>query len=156
MKKKLINLNDNKVSEIEISDKIFGIKVYPDLIHQYIRYQNAKARQGSHKTKTRSEVRGRSKKPFSQKKILRVIEGKIFDVVVDIRKNSKSFGKFKSVILSDKNKKQIYMKQGDILIFHATLIHRGIFYTNQKERRLLQCFDCIPTDKYNILKNIEI
>ena len=29
MKKKLINLNDNKVSEIEISDKIFGIKVYP-------------------------------------------------------------------------------------------------------------------------------
>ncbi len=59
MKKKLINLNDNKVSEIEISDKIFGIKVYPDLIHQYIRYQNAKFRQGSHKTKTRSEVRGR-------------------------------------------------------------------------------------------------
>lgn len=51
------------------------------------------------------------------------------------------------------NKKKIYMKQGDILIFHATLIHRGIFYTNQKERRLLQCFDCIPTDKYNILKN---
>ncbi len=67
MKKKLINLNDNKVSEIEISDNIFGIKVFPDLIHQYIRYQNAKARQGSHKTKTRSEVRGRSKKPFSQK-----------------------------------------------------------------------------------------
>ena len=53
MKKKLINLNDNKVSEIEISEKIFGIKVYPDIIHQYIRYQNAKARQGSHKTKTR-------------------------------------------------------------------------------------------------------
>ena len=44
------------------------------------------------------------KKPFSQKKILRVIKGKIFDVVVDIRKKSKSFGKFKSVILSDKNK----------------------------------------------------
>ena len=67
MKKKLINLNDNKVSEIEISEKIFGIKVYPDIIHQYIRYQNAKARQGSHKTKTRSEVRGRAKKPFAQK-----------------------------------------------------------------------------------------
>ena len=52
------------------------------------------------------------KKPFSQKKILRVIKGKIFDVVVDIRKNSKSFGKFKSVILSDKNKKQIYIPGG--------------------------------------------
>ena len=52
------------------------------------------------------------KKPFSQKKILRVIKGKIFDVVVDIRKKSKSFGKFKSVILSDKNKKQIYIPDG--------------------------------------------
>ena len=45
----------------------FGIKVLPDLIHQYLRYQNAKSRQGSHKTKSRSEVSGRSKKPFSQK-----------------------------------------------------------------------------------------
>ena len=59
-------LNKN-VSEIEISDSIFGIKVFPDLIHQYIRYQNAKSRQGSHKTKNRSEVSGRSKKPFAQK-----------------------------------------------------------------------------------------
>ena len=74
MKKKLINLNDNKVSEIEISDKIFGIKVYPDLIHQYIRYQNAKARQGRHKTKTRSEVKGKSKKPFAKKE--QVMQGK--------------------------------------------------------------------------------
>ena len=46
---------------------VFGVKKLPDLIHQYIRYQNAKSRQGSHKTKSRSEVSGRSKKPFSQK-----------------------------------------------------------------------------------------
>ncbi len=45
----------------------FGVKLLPDVIHQYIRYQNAKARQGTHKTKTRSEVKGRAKKPFSQK-----------------------------------------------------------------------------------------
>ena len=50
-------------------------------------------------------------------------------------------------------KKKIYIKKGDILIFHATLIHRGIFYINQKNRRLLQCFDCIPNDKYDFLKN---
>ena len=46
---------------------MIGIKTLPDVIHQYIRFQNAKSRQGSHKTKTRSEVSGRSKKPFSQK-----------------------------------------------------------------------------------------
>ena len=67
MKQPVVNLLNKNVSEIDISDSIFGIKVFPDLIHQYIRYQNAKSRQGSHKTKTRSEVNGRSKKPFAQK-----------------------------------------------------------------------------------------
>ena len=51
-------------------------------------------------------------KKFQQEKFVSVVKGKIFDVVVDIRKNSKSFGKFKSVILSDKNKKQIYIPGG--------------------------------------------
>ena len=67
MKKHVVNLMNKKVSEIELPDSIFDIKVFPDLQHQYIRYQNSKSRQGSHKTKTRSEVRGRAKKPFSQK-----------------------------------------------------------------------------------------
>ena len=67
MKKQVVNLSNKGVAEIEIPDSVFGIKVFPDLIHQYIRYQNAKARQGSHKTKSRSEISGRSKKPFAQK-----------------------------------------------------------------------------------------
>ena len=67
MKKQVVNLLNKNISEIEIPDSIFGIKVFPDLIHQYIRFQNAKMRQGSHKTKTRSEVKGKSKKPFAQK-----------------------------------------------------------------------------------------
>ena len=67
MKKPILNLNNKEVGNIDIDSNIFGIKTLPDVIHQYIRYQNAKSRQGSHKTKTRSEVNGRSKKPFSQK-----------------------------------------------------------------------------------------
>ncbi len=67
MKKSVINLKNKTVGDIELDTSIFGVKELPDLIHQYIRYQNAKSRQGSHKTKTRSEVNGRSKKPFSQK-----------------------------------------------------------------------------------------
>ena len=67
MKKELVSLMNKNISQIEIPDSIFGIKVFPDLIHQYIRYQNAKSRQGSHTTKSRSEVKGGSKKPFSQK-----------------------------------------------------------------------------------------
>ena len=67
MKQSVFNLKNKNVGNIDLDSNIFGIKVLPDLIHQYIRYQNAKSRQGSHKTKTRSEVSGRSKKPFSQK-----------------------------------------------------------------------------------------
>ena len=67
MKKQVVNLNNKPVNEVDLPDLIFNIKVLPDLIHQYLRYQNAKKRQGSHKTKTRSEVKGKAKKPFSQK-----------------------------------------------------------------------------------------
>ena len=67
MKKSVLNLKNKPVGDIELDASIFGVKQLPDLIHQYLRYQNAKSRQGSHKTKTRSEVSGRSKKPFSQK-----------------------------------------------------------------------------------------
>ena len=67
MKYPIFNLNNKKTGDVSLNSEIFGIKVLPDLLHQYIRYQNAKNRQGSHKTKSRSEVSGRSKKPFSQK-----------------------------------------------------------------------------------------
>lgn len=67
MKKSILNLNKNEVGTIDLDENIFGQKILPDLLHQYIRYQNAKSRQGSHKVKSRSEVKGRSKKPFSQK-----------------------------------------------------------------------------------------
>ena len=67
MKKQVVDLSNKNISEIDIPASIFGIKVFPDLIHQYIRYQNAKSRQGSHKTKTRSEIKGKAKKPFAQK-----------------------------------------------------------------------------------------
>ena len=67
MKKQVVNLNNKPVNEVDLPDFIFNIKVLPDLIHQYLRYQNAKKRQGTHKTKTRSEEKGRAKKPFSQK-----------------------------------------------------------------------------------------
>ena len=67
MIKSILNLKNKTVGDIALNTDIFGVNKLPDIIHQYIRYQNAKSRQGSHKTKSRSEVSGRSKKPFSQK-----------------------------------------------------------------------------------------
>tara|TARA_B100000900_G_scaffold380872_1_gene366891 strand:+ start:543 stop:1067 length:525 start_codon:yes stop_codon:yes gene_type:complete len=48
----------------------------------------------------------------SQGKFISVIKGKIFDVVVDLRKKSKTYGKSFSVILSEKNSKSIFIPPG--------------------------------------------
>ena len=50
--------------------------------------------------------------PMQQSKLISVIRGKIFDVVVDLRKNSKSYGKYLSFELSANDMKQIYISSG--------------------------------------------
>ncbi len=50
--------------------------------------------------------------PFSQTKLVRVISGKVLDVVVDIRKNSPTFGEHFSIVLSSENKKQLFIPKG--------------------------------------------
>ncbi|MBQ1641699.1 MAG: dTDP-4-dehydrorhamnose 3,5-epimerase [Oscillospiraceae bacterium] len=51
-------------------------------------------------------------KQFPQGKLVRVINGRVFDVAVDLRKNSESFGKHFGVELSAENKKQFYVPPG--------------------------------------------
>ena len=50
--------------------------------------------------------------PFAQSKLVRVIQGNVLDVAVDIRKNSPTFGKYVAVELSGDNKKQIFIPKG--------------------------------------------
>ncbi len=50
--------------------------------------------------------------PFTQAKLVRVIEGKVLDVAVDLRANSSTFGQHQSVILSSENKHQFFVPRG--------------------------------------------
>lgn len=49
---------------------------------------------------------------YPQAKLVRVIEGEVFDVAVDIRVGSETFGKWHGVVLSGENKKQFYVPEG--------------------------------------------
>lgn len=62
---------------------------------------------------TKGVLRGlHFQKEYPQGKLVRVIKGKVFDVAVDIRKSSKTFGKYFGLILSAENKKQFYIPKG--------------------------------------------
>lgn len=49
---------------------------------------------------------------YTQGKLVRVTKGKVFDVAVDLRKDSPTFGIWEGIILSEENKKQFYIPEG--------------------------------------------
>ena len=51
-------------------------------------------------------------KQYPQGKLVRVIKGRVFDVAVDLRSNSKTFGQWYGMVLSEENKKQFYISEG--------------------------------------------
>jgi len=52
------------------------------------------------------------KPPFTQAKLVRCIEGKVMDIVVDIRKGSPMYGKHLAIELSEENKRQLFVPRG--------------------------------------------
>ena len=62
---------------------------------------------------TKGVLRGlHFQKEFPQRKLVRVVKGKVFDVAVDLRSNSKTYGQWFGVELSEENKKQFYISEG--------------------------------------------
>lgn len=67
LKIKVYNQSLEAVKDLDLSDKIFGVKASNELLHQAVIAQMANARQVLANTKDRSEVRGGGKKPWKQK-----------------------------------------------------------------------------------------
>ena len=69
-----------------------------------------------------------------QAKFLTIIKGKIFDVLVDLRKNSKTFGKYFSIILSNNSYSSIYIPEGFAHGFCTLSKENIIYYMNSNYR----------------------
>ena len=63
----IVNANNEKVGALELSARVFGGRVKPDLIWEAVVQQNASERRGTHATKNRAAVSGSGKKPWRQK-----------------------------------------------------------------------------------------
>lgn len=73
----LFNIEGEVVGEVELNDAIFAIEPNEDVVHRIVKNQLANRRQGTAKTKTRSEVSGGGRKPYRQKGTGRARQGSI-------------------------------------------------------------------------------
>ncbi|MCG7410634.1 50S ribosomal protein L4 [Paenibacillus sp. ACRRX] len=73
----LYNISGTQVGEIELADSVFGIEPNKHVLHDAVVMQLASLRQGTHKVKGRSEVRGGGRKPWKQKGTGRARQGSI-------------------------------------------------------------------------------
>ena len=67
MKLDVITLDNGGAGSVELSDAVFGAEVRRDILHRMVNWQLARRRSGNHKTKTVSEIRGSTAKPWRQK-----------------------------------------------------------------------------------------
>src|SRR5271169_393150 len=86
----------------------FNQKRFEDAIRRSVSFV-----QDNHSRSTRHALRGlhyQIRRP--QGKLVRVTAGEVFDVAVDLRRSSPTFGKFDSVVLSAENRKQLWIPEG--------------------------------------------
>ncbi len=67
MKADVIKLDASSAGEVELADDVFGLEPRADILHRVVRWQRARAQQGTHKVKTRSETSYSTKKIYRQK-----------------------------------------------------------------------------------------
>tara|TARA_Y100000294_G_scaffold103916_1_gene96577 strand:+ start:99 stop:635 length:537 start_codon:yes stop_codon:yes gene_type:complete len=83
---------------------------------------------------------------YSQAKLITVVHGKIFDVAVDLRKNSKTFGKYFSIIMAEKSNFSFFIPQnfahGFLCLSDKCIVsYKASNYQNKKSEKTISWFD---------------
>ena len=97
------------------------------IIERFVQSNHSKSRKGI--------LRGLhyQKKPKAQAKLVRALTGEVYDVVLDLRRGGRSFGKWMAVTLSGENKKMLYIPVGFAHGFCVTSAEAEILYMTTEE-----------------------
>ena len=116
MKVTLLKIPDVKLIEPEVYEdergffyESFNQQKFNEAIGENITFV-----QDNHSKSSKGVMRGLhyQEAPFEQGKLVRVIAGEVFDVAVDVRKDSPSYGQWVAEVLSGENKKQLWIPEG--------------------------------------------
>lgn len=146
MKVTSLKIPDVKLIELDVFEdergfffESFNQKKFNDAIGKDVIFV-----QDNHSKSSKGVLRGLhyQKEPFAQGKLVRVIRGEVFDVAVDIRKDSQTYGQWVAEILSSNNKKQLWIPEGFAHGFLALsdkveiLYKTTNFYSKQHEKSI--------------------
>jgi len=145
---KVLNTKIDGVKIIE--PKVFGdargffLETYEKRRYQSLLNIELEFVQDNHSRSTKHVLRGlHFQKTNPQGKLVRVVRGEVFDVAVDIRRDSSTYGQWQGVLLSEENKKQFWIPPG---LAHGFLVISDIadfeykctdYYNPQHEECLL-------------------
>ena len=116
-----MNIIDTEIPDVKIFEpKVFGDnrgfffesfsqRVFEEAVGYQVNFV-----QDNHSKSQKGVLRGLHYQlpPMAQGKLVRVTQGEVFDVAVDIRKSSSTFGKWVGVLLSAENKRQLWIPEG--------------------------------------------
>ncbi|MBE3128776.1 MAG: dTDP-4-dehydrorhamnose 3,5-epimerase [Actinobacteria bacterium] len=92
----------------------FFMRVYDDITFKKYKIHKKWVQENHSLSVEKGVIRGMHFQlpPHSEAKLIRIINGKIYDVFIDLRKDSPTFGQWDSMVLSADNKKMIYIPRG--------------------------------------------
>ncbi|HII1831259.1 TPA: dTDP-4-dehydrorhamnose 3,5-epimerase [Escherichia coli] len=115
----------------------FNQKVFEEAVGRKVKFV-----QDNHSKSSKGVLRGLhyQLEPYAQAKLVRCMVGEVFDVAVDIRKSSPTFGKWVGVNLSAENKHQLWIPEGFahgflVLSNTAEVLYKTNNYYNKKNER---------------------
>ena len=128
--------------DVFYDERGFFYESYNELKFNEVLNNEVRFVQDNHSKSVKGVLRGLhyQTQPYEQAKLVRVIYGEIWDVAVDIRKNSKTYGSWVAETLSAKNKKQLWIPEGFahgfyVLSDEAEVVYKvNQLYSKQHER----------------------